>query len=493
MNFDKNKLQNDLSDLKIEKRSFINNQFVASHNKETFSKKSPIDNSDIIGITHCYQEDVELAIKYAEETFKGRTWVEYPLENKKKLFLNLAAKMQENIYELALLDTYETGRSFRNYYEDSIPKAIEIVTWFAEAIDKISDEATAANQNNLAFIHRVPIGVVACITPWNDPLVPALWKMIPALLMGNSVIMKPAEQSTFSLLKIAQFLKELGLPAGALAILTGPGETTGKFLAKHPKIRGVFFTGSSEVGQKILEYCGQSGIKKIGLECGGKSTFIISKKSNKIELAAKTLAQNIFYNQGQICSAPSRAFVHKDQASDFLKYLLKFSKDFTPKHSLDYSASVSTLISSEAKVRVEKLLKLADGKCENLYIIDNDVKILNALSPTIIYNLDVNSELNDIEIFGPILILNSYDDINEVVLNSNQSQYGLAASIWSDNLDEAIQISQRLEAGIVHINSYGSDDMRVPFGGFKQSGVGKDKSLHAFDEYSQLKTTWINF
>ncbi len=484
-----------LKTLKIEARAFINGQFVNAADAGIISKTSSVDQRAISGLASCKQEDVMIAVKSARATVQSRIWMDMEPQNKKKIILRLATLMEEHIQELALLDTLETGRCYKNYYEDSIPKAIEVVRWFAEGVDKFYDHAIVPRKNTFATITREPIGVIGLITPWNDPLVPAMWKMTPALLMGNSVIIKPAEQSSFSILKVAGLAQQAGLPDGVLNVVPGIGEIAGKALALHKDVDGLFFTGSAQVGKKILEYSGQSNMKKIGLECGGKSAFIVSENCSQLEQAAVVLAQNIFYNQGQICSAPSRAIIANKIKDKFIDLVRKEMENYIPKNPFDPDSRVGCVVSLEQKKKIEKFIQSGIESGAVIYRCKNESDAYQdgySVVPVIFDQVDPNSQIAQEEIFGPVLSVFGFDNINEAITLANRSRYGLAGAIWTDDLNEAYQVSRLLEAGIVHVNSYGEDDNSVPFGGFKESGIGKDKSLYAFDEYTNLKTTWMH-
>lgn len=408
----------------------------------------------------------------------------------------MADLVEENLEELALLDTLETGRSFKNYYYDSIPKAVEAMRWFANAIDKVYDKAIGPRKNSFATITREPLGVVGIITPWNDPLVVAFWKLTPALLMGNSVVLKPAEQSSFSILKVAKLAIQAGIPKGVFNVVPGFGHEAGKALALHNDVRGIFFTGSSYVGKLILQYSGQSNMKKVGLECGGKSPFIVTKNCNDLQKAAKVLAKNIFYNQGQICSAPSRLLIDQSIKENFMEYLVEESKLYIPKDPLSLDSEVGAVVSEEQKNRIQEYIHKGITSGARVVTTKEDICPIQGgqyVVPTIFDNVDPSSEIAKEEIFGPVLVVISYEDITQAIQMANDTKYGLAASVWTNDFDEAYQVSKAIQAGIVHINSYGDDDNMAPFGGFKESGLGKDKSIYAFDEYSVLKTIWMSF
>jgi len=480
----------------IEKRAYINGRFVDAADGGIIRKASSADGRDISGLASCTEKDIDFAVRTARKNVRSRIWMDKEPQDKKRIILRLADLMEEHTEELALLDTFETGRCYKNYYEDSIPKAIQVVRWFAEGIDKFYDHAIVPRKNTFATITREPIGVVGLITPWNDPLVPAMWKMIPALLTGNSVIIKPAEQSSFSILKVAGLAQQAGIPDGVLNVVPGIGEVAGKALALHNNVDGLFFTGSAQVGKKILEYSGRSNMKKIGLECGGKSAFIVSEKCSQLERAAKVLAQNIFYNQGQICSAPSRAIIANKVKDKFVDLVRKEMEKYIPKNPFDPNSRVGCVVSLKQKEKIEKFIQSGIESGAVIYRCKNKGDAYQegySVVPVIFDQVDPNSLIAQEEIFGPVLCVFGVDDINDAISLANSSRYGLAGAIWTNDLNEAYQVSRLLEAGIVHVNSYGEDDNSVPFGGFKESGIGKDKSIYAFDEYTNLKTTWMHF
>ena len=293
-------IEQKLNNLKIETKPFINGKYIESVDKKQMKKNSSIDGRELPSLSACNENDINNAVVAGNKALEERIWVDKEPKEKQEILLKLASLVEDNLEELALLDTLETGRSLKNYYYDSIPKAVETIRWFANALDKVYEQAIAPRKNSFATITREALGVVGIITPWNDPLVVAFWKITPALLMGNSVVVKPAEQSSFSILKIAQLAIEAGIPKGVLNVVPGYGHEVGKSLALHNDVRGIFFTGSTFVGKQILQYSGQSNMKKVGLECGGKSPFIVSNKCNDLKKASQILAKNIFYNQGQI-------------------------------------------------------------------------------------------------------------------------------------------------------------------------------------------------
>ena len=479
--------------LKIEKRAFIDGKYVPSQSGATIIKNISADGSELAGIAACDKADIDLAVQAAQAAFP--VWAaKSPLE-RKEIMLRLADLMEKHLEELALLDAYETGRAYQNYRDDSVPKAIEALRYFAEAIDKAYDAAIPSRKSEFGLVRRVPLGVIGAITPWNDPLVVDTWKYAPALLMGNTVVMKPAEQSSLSLIRLAGLAMEAGVPAGVFNVVPGYGETAGKALALHPAVRGIFFTGSSEVGKLMLQYSGQSNMKKVGLECGGKGPYIVSDKCRHIKEAAEVLAANMFYNQGQICSAPSRVIVDKNVYDEFLPALYKAAEAYVPGDPFDDENRVGCVVSREQYEKVQSYIKLAQEKGATVWqaqgVKPHHEKAC-CVQPTVITGVTNTDQVAREEIFGPVVVVLVAEDITEAVAIANDTEYGLAGAVWTDDFDEACEAARQIETGLVHINSYGNDDNSAPFGGVKQSGLGKDKSAYAFDEYSDLQTIWVH-
>ena len=483
-----------LPDEEIETRAFIGGQYHATVGG-FIEKISPADGRKIPNLYAASVDDVNKAVICANNALEQGIWRNKSFKDRKLSLLKWADLIERDKKYLSYLDALETGRSYQNFLNDSLPKAIEALRWFAEACDKLQEKLISPDINKICLVQREPLGVVGIITPWNDPLVSALWKTAPALGVGNSVVLKPAEQSSYSILRIAAMSVEAGIPPGVFNVIPGIGEIAGEALVGNNKIRGIFFTGSSEVGKKIISTVGKSSIKKIGLECGGKSAFIVTGNCLDIESAAKILAKNIFYNQGQICSAPSRLIVHQSKQKEFISFLSEEMKKYLPTNPLSVDCLVGGISSEDQYKKIMAYInageKLGYEKltCPGFKPPHKDGFYI---SPTIFLNVPPESQLFSEEIFGPVLVTTSYNNVDEAIKLANATEFGLAAGVFSDLIDEALYISRSLNAGIVHVNSYGEDDISIPFGGTKQSGMGVDKSLMAFDEYSINKSTWIS-
>jgi len=480
----------------IEKRAYINGIYTEGTRGNVISKTLSFDGRRFDGIAACDEIDVDKAVVAAKKAFDSGIWNRKTPSERKEILLKLADLMEKHLEDIALLDTFETGRAYINYSRDSLPKAIEAVRYFAEAVDKLYDESIPLRSSDTAVIKRVPLGVVGLITPWNDPMVVTAWKFAPALLMGNTVVLKPAEQSSLSAIYLGKLSKEAGIPDGVFNVIPGYGEVAGRALAMHKDVRGVFFTGSAEIGKKILEYAGKSNMKRVALECGGKGPYIVSDKCSRISEAAEVLAKNMFYNQGQICSAPSRAIVHKSVYDEFMNALKSESEKYVPGYSFDVANEVGCVVSKDQYDKVNGYIELAVDEGATVYrpssVVEKPEGAL-CITPVILENVNNNMRIAREEVFGPVLAVIKVDSMEEAIDIANDSEYGLAGAVWTDDVNEAFYLTDRMEAGLVHLNSYGNDDNSSPFGGVKQSGIGKDKSVHAFDKYCDSKTIWMHF
>ena len=474
-----------ISELRIETRAFIAGQYCESE-LTIAGKSSPVDGRAIPGVSACDSAMVDRAVTAARKSFESGVWRRC---DRRSVLLNLADRMQDVRGELALLDCLETGRALQNYYYDSVPKAIDALRWFALNYSRLEDQSLPAPPGVVARILRQPIGVAGLITPWNDPLVPVMWKLGAALMMGNSVVLKPSEYSSLSVLRVAQLAAEAGVPDGVLNVVPGLGGIAGAALAQHPDVDVVGFTGSSETAGKILQCAGLTNLKRMEAECGGKSAFLVTGRCHHLREAASCLAENLFYNQGQICSAPSRLIIERSVRDEFLPLLITAAGKYLPGHAFDVSCRIGSLVSRRQRERVQSFIDEGIRVSELLTEFPAPLNPL-AVAPVIFDRVDPGCRLAQEEIFGPVLAVLTAKNLEEGLRLANGTRFGLAAGVWTDCEDEARFAAENLHAGIVHINSYGEDTMDAPFGGVKASGFGKDKSLLAFDSYSILKTMW---
>lgn len=411
------------------------------------------------------------------------------------MLLKLAQLLRENLHELALLESLDMGKLVNDAATVDVPGSAAIFQWYAEAIDKIYDEVAPAGPGDLVLVRREPLGVIGAVVPWNFPLDMATWKCAPALSAGNSVVLKPAEQSPLSALRLAELAMEAGLPAGVLNVVPGLGETAGQALGRHADVDCLAFTGSTAVGKMFLQYAGQSNMKQVWLETGGKSPNLVFADCRDLDAAADMAAFGIFFNQGEVCSANSRLLVQRDIKDAFVEKLAERASGTQPGDPLDPASKMGAMVDANHTANVMRFIE-AGRKTARLVVGGEQVTVNGRGSfvhPTIFDDVSPNNPLARDEIFGPVLSVITFDDEEEAIGIANDSIYGLAASLWTDSLSRAHRISERLRAGTVSVNTVDALSPMTPFGGFKQSGFGRDLSLHSFDKYTALKTTWIKY
>ena len=476
-------------------QAFVDGQYIDAHNGETFTRRSPVDGRDLPPIASCSEEDINDAVGAARDAFEDGRWQRLVPIKRKEILLKFSDIIQEHADELAILDTLCMGKPIRDCLNNDIPLAIRCIKWYAEAVDKIYDECVPSQPDVLGTITREPLGVVGAITPWNYPMENVAWKIGPALAAGNSLILKPAEQSSLSAIYLGQLAVKAGIPPGVLNILPGIGEVTGKALALHKDVDGISFTGSTDVGQQIMQYSGQSNMKRVALECGGKSAFIVLRDCAHLKVAADVLARNIFSNQGQTCSAPARLIVEESVHDEMIENLVQAIPDYQPGNPLVEKTTIGAMVSHEHLHKVLEFIGIGQEEGAKLIAGGNEAFPVEGgayLTPTIFDRVGNDMRVAREEIFGPVLSIITVKDAVEAIEKANDSDYGLAAAVWSDDINTAHQVAREIRAGFVHVNGYGNDDMTAPFGGYKRSGSGsKDKSLHSIDDYTELKTTWF--
>ncbi|MBX2832491.1 MAG: aldehyde dehydrogenase [Rhodospirillales bacterium] len=481
--------------LQFPTKAFINGKHVDALSGKTFETINPATGEILARLPACEAADVDLAVKSARNAFNDGRWSRKSPTERKAVLLRLSALIMEHQAEFALLESLDMGKLVRDAATIDVPGAAAIFQWYAEAIDKVYDEIAPTGSGDLAMIRREAIGVVAAVVPWNFPLDMATWKCAPALAMGNSVILKPAEQSPLSALRLAELAREAGLPDGVLNVVTGYGETAGKAIGLHPDIDCVAFTGSTEVGKYFLEYSGQSNMKQVWLECGGKSPNLVFADCDDLDKAAEMAATGIFFNQGEVCSANSRLLVEKSIAAEFLERVAQQAKGFVPGDPLDPASTMGAIVDENQATRIMAYIDKGRASCELVH--GGNRKTVNGkgffVEPTIFANVAPDNQIATDEIFGPVLAVTTFDTEDEAVAIANDTIYGLAASVWTSNLSRAHRVSDKLRVGTVSVNAVDAVSPMTPFGGFKQSGIGRDLSLHAFDKFSALKTTWIKY
>ncbi|MGA2548508.1 MAG: aldehyde dehydrogenase [Burkholderiaceae bacterium] len=475
-------------------RMWVDGRRIASLDGETFDKSSPINGTHLAQIARGRAPDIDLAVAAARRAFDKGSWSLCPPTVRKKVLSQFARKLLDHREELALLESLDMGKPIRDSLSVDVTAAARCISWYAEAVDKIYDEIAPTGPGALALITREPMGVIGVIVPWNYPMLMAAWKLGPALAAGNSIVLKPSEKSPLTALRLGELALEAGIPEGVLNVVPGFGQEAGEALALHNDVDAIGFTGSTRVGRKMLEYAGRSNLKRVYNELGGKSANLVFADFNDLDRAAATAAASMFFNQGESCNAPSRLLVEASIADDFARRIAREAERYRPGDPLDSETVMGALV-DEGQLRTVRGY-IDSGKSEGARCLTGGEQTRSEtggyyVAPTVFDGVTNQMRIAQEEIFGPVLSILRFESEAQAIQIANASTYGLQAGLWSSNLDRAHRVARALRAGTVHVNQYDEDDMTVPFGGYKQSGNGRDKSLHAFDKYTELKTTWI--
>lgn len=479
--------------VKVNGNIFIDGKSQPAASGKTFEDFSPTLNKVIGEIASGNQEDINRAVASAKRSFDSGVWSEMNPRDKKAIMLRWADLLNQHRDELALLETLDVGKPISDSLAVDTRNSARVIQWYAETIDKTYDEIAPAPRNSLAMITREPLGVIGAIVPWNYPMSITSWKLGPALAMGNSIVVKPAENSSLTAIRMAELAIEAGLPEGVFNVVPGLGAEAGSALAKHMDVAKIAFTGSGATGRKMMQYAAESNLKQVSLELGGKSPQVVLADCKNLKLAAETIGWAIYYNAGQTCNASSRVIVESAVKDELFQHLKEFAKTFKVGNPLDPQTQMGPIVSKLQRDRVNAYLELI-GKSGEEVIFGGEPAAGDNLfiSPTLVTNVSNNSRLAQEEIFGPVLVAIEAKDEIEALHLANDTEYGLAASVWTDNVAKAHNFARKLRAGTVWINTFDALDVITPFGGFGASGTGRDKSLHALDAYSALKTTWVD-
>jgi gamma-glutamyl-gamma-aminobutyraldehyde dehydrogenase/4-guanidinobutyraldehyde dehydrogenase/NAD-dependent aldehyde dehydrogenase len=476
-------------------RPFIDGAFVVPQNGSLIADTAPRDGTTIAEIETAGVRDVDRAVAAARAAFDDGRWADRKPVERKRVLLRFADLVRANAEELALLESLDGGHPITDAIGVDVPGAANCLQWYAEAADKQYGEVGPTGPDALSLVTREPLGVVAALVPWNYPLIITAWKLGPALATGNSVVLKPASQTPLTALRLAALAAEAGLPDGVLNVLPGPGPVVGEALARHAGVDKVAFTGSIDTGRRLLHASADSNLKPVQLELGGKSPQLILADAPDLDAAASAVGWRIFYNAGQTCNSGSRVLVQRGIRDAFLERLVAFAEAMRPADPLDPATQLGALVDRGHLAKVMGYVEL--GRREGARVVTGGAPVLEDtggcyLLPTILDGVTNGMRVAREEIFGPVLSLIEFDDPDEGVALANDTDYGLAAAVWTSDLRLAHRLSRRIRAGMVWVNTFDAADVTVPFGGFKQSGSGRDKSLHALEGYSQLKTTWLD-
>jgi gamma-glutamyl-gamma-aminobutyraldehyde dehydrogenase/4-guanidinobutyraldehyde dehydrogenase/NAD-dependent aldehyde dehydrogenase len=476
--------------------AFIDGRFVPAADGATFADVSPRDGTVVAEVAACSAEDVDRAVRAARRAFEAGLWAEADPAQRKRVLLALAALIDEHLEELAQLESTDVGHPIGDARGVDVPAAHRCFAWYAEAIDKVYGEIAPTGVDALALIGREPIGVIGAVVPWNYPLIVTAWKLAPALAAGNSVVLKPAEQSPLTALALAELAAQAGLPDGVLNVVPGFGPDAGEPLGRHEDVDKVTFTGSVEVGRLFQRYAGESNGKAVSLELGGKSPHVVLADVADLDAAADAIGWGIFYNAGQTCHAGSRVVVERAVAEQLRERLVAFARSFVPGDPALPDTRLGSLVSEEHLGGVLRRVRSAAEGGRAAVLVGGEraepVAGGSYLYPTVLDAPDPNDAIVQEEVFGPVLAIQEADDLESAVALANGTRYGLAAAVWTSDITKAHRVARRLRAGTVWVNTFDVSSLATPFGGFKHSGHGRDRSLHALDACTQLKTTWIS-
>lgn len=473
---------------------FINGAWQAAASGAVLEVISPIDGTVLTTIADAGAADVGAAVAAARRAFASGVWSRAAPAARKKVLHKIADAIEREALALAVLGVRDNGTEISMAIKAEPGSAAATFRYYAEAVDKVNGEIAPTPGNILGMIHREPVGVVGAIVPWNFPLMIGAWKIAPALAMGNSVVLKPSEVASLSLLRLAEICAECGLPEGVLNVVTGQGATSGEALGLHPDVDVLVFTGSGTVGRKLLEYSARSNIKRLFLELGGKSPNVVFADAPDLRHAAKVSAAGIFRNSGQVCVAGSRLLVERSVHEEFAALLAEEARAMTVGNPLRLETSAGAIACAPQLAKVAGFVETTLTEGASLLTGGTQLHAETGgyyYAPTVFDGVTPEMTLSRDEVFGPVLGVTPFDTEDDAVRLANGTEYGLAAGVWTSNLSRAHRMVSALQAGVVHVNTYGGPDVTVPLGGHRQSGNGHDKSLHALDKYVNLKTAWI--
>jgi aldehyde dehydrogenase (NAD+) len=477
--------------LKEKVELFIDGKYVPSVSRKTFETYNPATEEVLAIVSEAKEEDIDLAVKAARRAFEKGAWPELSAAERAHLIYKLADLIDENKEELAQLEALDNGKPYQVALEDDIPATVEHYRYYAGWTTKILGQTTPISKDYLNYTRHEPIGVVGQIIPWNYPLVMSAWKMGAALATGCTIVLKPAEQTPLSLLYTAQLFKEAGFPDGVVNFVPGFGQTAGAAIVNHHDIEKVAFTGSTATGKYIMRQAAET-IKHVTLELGGKSPNIILEDANLSE-AITGAFNGIMYNHGQNCSAGSRVFVHRTHYDKVVEELANLANNVKLGAGMDKETEMGPLVSKKQQERV--LGYIEKGKSEGARVAAGGEKAFDKgyfVQPTIFADVTDDMTIAKEEIFGPVVAVLPFDRVEEVVERANNTPFGLAAGVWTENIKTAHKVANRLKAGTVWINDYNLEDAAAPFGGYKQSGIGREMGSYALDNYTEVKSVWVN-
>lgn len=472
------------------KQLFINGEFVDSSSVKTFESYNPATGEVLCEVSAAQKEDIDKAVKAAKDAFENGPWSSMDASKRGELMTKLADLIEANKQEIAEIDSLDNGKPINDLFNNDLPNAIGQFRYFAGWATKNMGQTIPVNGEYLNYTKHEPVGVAGQIIPWNFPFMMAAWKIAPALATGCTVVLKPAEQTPLSALYLAKLVKEAGFPDGVVNIVNGFGDVAGDALVKHPDVNKIAFTGSTAVGQSIMKEAANS-LKRVTLELGGKSPNIVMPDAD-MEKTIPGVFSGIMANQGEVCSAGSRVYIHEDVYEEVLEGLAKYAKEVKQGLGIEPGTEMGPLVSKQQQERVINYIEkgLAEGARTLIGGGHSDKGYF--VEPTVFVDVEDQMTIAQEEIFGPVVVAMPFKDIDEVVERANDSPYGLAAGIWTENLKTAHRLAAKLKAGSVWVNCYNVTDPASPFGGYKQSGFGREMGSYALNNYTEVKSVWID-
>lgn len=479
----------------LETRFFIDGKFVDAIDGGRFATVNPCTGKTLAMMSEGRQADIDFAVSVASKAFKSGVWSKMAPRDRMDIMYRFAKLVDDNAEVLCVLDTLDMGKPISDMVDTDLPSVIETIQFMAEGIDKLEGSVTNTDNDAVHMVLREPLGVVGCISPWNYPLLMATWKIAPALAAGNTVVLKPAEQSPLSATRLAELFMQAGGPAGVFNVVNGFGETAGKALALHNDVAKVSFTGSTEVGKLILQYAGQSNMKRVGLECGGKSPQIFMSDLPDFDHAIDSAVEGIFCNMGEVCSAGSRLLVQRPIYDEFIqRFIEKGQHAYQAGNPLDPATNMGPLVDRESQQRVLGLIESGKREGATLHFggdVPTHMPEGAYINPTLFGDVNNNMTIARQEIFGPVASVIPFDTAADAIAIANDTIYGLAAGVWTSDINRAFRLVKEIQAGVVWVNNYEDGDMTQPFGGYKQSGHARDKCMESLKSYTQNKSAWI--
>ncbi|MGY4495490.1 aldehyde dehydrogenase [Pseudomonas sp. TE3610] len=473
-------------------QAFVDGAPYASRSGDTFATTNPATDQVLTHIVACDASDVDHTVAAAKAAFEDGRWSKLSPGARKKVLLRFADLLEQNARELAVMESLDSGKPIRECELVDVPETIHMVRWHAELIDKIYDNTAPVGHDALTLVVREAIGVVGLVLPWNFPLLMLAWKIAPSLAAGCSIVVKPAKETTLTALRVAELAFEAGIPAGVFNVLPGGGKEVGEPLGRHMDVSMVSFTGSTATGRLFLHYAAESNLKRIVLECGGKNPAVVMSDVEDLDTVAGHVVNGAFWNMGENCSASSRLIVNADIKDDLLERIGVQMREWKMGNPLDPQNRIGSMISKSHFAKVQSYLEQAASEKLNVRFGGNTEQGI-FVEPTVLDGVSRDSRLFQEEIFGPVLSVTTFNTLDEAIALANDSVYGLAASVYTDNLRNAIKLAREIRAGIVTVNCFGEGDASTPFGGYKESGFGgRDKSIWAHDQYTEIKTIWID-